>query len=791
LVAVGFEIALTRYFAVASWSEYGYWVISMALAGFAASGVVLSLFKDAFSRRKDTLFLWMPTAMLLAAAVGFHLATINPFNPLELQNQALWRGQLWNIAKYYLALFPFFFLAGAYIGLYFVSYQRQIPRAYGADLAGAGAGGLVTLALTFFVHPFHLVAALMPCLVPAGYLYGRNTEAARSSRALAGLLLALLAGEAVVIGMNRAAFNEYKAIYAPLHVPGAKVLEERRSPRGVFDVLDDFTERLDADFSNNAASLGIPEPPTTLGLYGDGTRLTSLPRDPHPDTRYVEGALDAVPYLIRPGGRTLLIGTRGSFRIAEAASLGAGPLVALEPDPALGAFAQRYSVAVHHPVEWVRDSPAVVARTRPGTFDIVDIASDFLTQTDANRYVFTVDGIAALYGALSHNGILSIPVSIRELTVYAVKMLRTVQTALTGLEVVSPGSHIAVYRSAWNARILVFKGPIAVADLEALRAFCDRRSFDLSYYPGIRPDRVRIWNDLPLVSFEDETIVSAPGAVNDALMAEAVRLFDRGGEPGDGFFNTTPSTYDRPFFFSVVRLDRMRTVLRKIALLPREEIAFLVNVAVLLQAALLAVIVLALPLIRWHARLPRAGFIITSILYFAALGLGFLFLEILLIEKVALLLNDRTSAFALVLTVMLFFSGVGSWYSGRFSHRPRAGVLLAAAAACAWIALALLALDRLLLQALAWPGGIKIGLVIALVAPLAIALGFPFPLGLSAFRGDYARFLPWAWSLNGAFSVISTPLANLVAVSAGYRMVLAASLILYASILLTFPGERV
>src|SRR4051794_13822539 len=58
--AVGFEIVLARYFSIASWSEYGYWVISITMVGFAVSGVVLSLFKDAFARRAETLLFAVP-----------------------------------------------------------------------------------------------------------------------------------------------------------------------------------------------------------------------------------------------------------------------------------------------------------------------------------------------------------------------------------------------------------------------------------------------------------------------------------------------------------------------------------------------------------------------------------------------------------------------------------------------------------------------------------------------------------------------------------------------------------
>lgn len=791
LVAIGFEISLTRYFAITSWSEYGYWVISIALVGISASGVMLSLFKDAFVRHKDRLLLWTPTALMLCAAIGFYLTTVNPFNPLQLQNAALWRGQLWNIGKYYLALFPFFFLGGAYVGLYFVSFPDDIPRAYGADLTGAGIGGLVTLALMYGVHPFYLPAALIPMLVLAGSLHLKRASRAGVRRSLALMVIAFVACEYVLIGMNRANFNEYKSIFVPLHVLGSRVLEAHRSPRGLFTVLDDFTERLETDFSNNAQLIGAPEPPTTLGLYKDGGRLTSLPKTPTIDARYVKGALDAFPYILKPGARALLIGTRGGFRAAEALHLGSAHVLALEPDPTIFQFAIRSRGPATAPrVEWSHENPLVVARTGRGSFDIVDIASDFLTQSDANRYLFTVEGVKELLGALDENGMLSIPVSIQELPVYAIKMLRTAHRALAELGA-SPRAHIAVYRSAWNARILVFKRPITPAQLEALKTFCDDRSFDISYYPGIDPGQVKIWNDLPVVSFEDETILSTPGSASDAIMTEVIELLQGSNRPRDGFFDTEPATRDRPFFFAVLRLGKIRTILKKIELVPREEMASLISVAVLLQAIVFATAVLGLPLVRWRSGLLRPRIVVKPVLYFGALGLGFLFLEILLIEKTAFLLNDRTLAFALVLITVLLFSGLGSYWSARYADRPRDGVSRAAAVACSWIVLALLLLDRLVLEALAWPLLARCALVLLVVAPLGTALGFPFALGLTALRRARGGFVPWAWSLNGAFSVISTPLANLVAIAFGYRALLVASLLLYASILITFHAEEV
>src|SRR6185312_1415799 len=145
MAAVGYETALTRYFAVAKWSEYGYWVISIVMVGFALSGVVLALFRDAFVRHGEALLAALPAMLIVAAGIGFHFTT-TPFNPLQLQNATTWAPQLWNIAGYYACLLPFFFGAGVFVSLSFVLNADRIGLTYGYDLTGAGAGAALILA---------------------------------------------------------------------------------------------------------------------------------------------------------------------------------------------------------------------------------------------------------------------------------------------------------------------------------------------------------------------------------------------------------------------------------------------------------------------------------------------------------------------------------------------------------------------------------------------------------------------------------------------------------------------
>jgi hypothetical protein len=787
LTALGYEIALTRYFAVAQWSEYGYWVISIVMAGFALSGVVLALWRENLMRHRNLLLMALPTLLIVAGGVGYYFTTVNPFNPLQLQNQTTWLPQLGNIGLYYLCLLPFFFLAGLFVSLSFVLNPSRTGLVYAFDLTGAGLGAAVVMASMFVVHPFQLVPALLPVLVVAAVFVP-----ARRGAAIGGAVLALVVCEALLLFGVQARFNDYKPIYAPLHTPGARVLAELRAPRGDYLLLDDFTERLDTDISNDAGMLGVPGAPRTFGLYRDGTRIASLPKPGPLDVGYARAALDALPYRLFPQARVLLIGAEGGFRPAEVLSLGAARVTTLEPEPVLYRALRRgmgdSPAPPSDPRLRLSEEASLAAVGARSAYEIIDISSDFLDAADIHAAAFSVEALTGDWRALAPDGIISIPISIRDFPVYATRMLATVRAALLRVGISDPERYVVAYRSAWNMRILVSDTPWDAARIATVRKFCDDRSFDVSWYPGIDVPALRgsLYNDLPAVSFSAGELES--NGPDDAIADEAGAVLAGVPTASSATFDLTPITLDRPFFYAVLRLDQLGTLLRRLEVLPQPEINGLVNLAVLAQAVVLALLVLALPLFAPRRIVDRTVGTLRPIVYFPALGLGFLFIEIYLIEQASFWLADRSSGFALVLTGMLVFSGLGSLFADRLYHRAGRAIGIAILVALLWVAAAMVGLRPLILATLAWPWAARAALVLVVCVPVSLALGLPFPLGLARLGGG--GMLPWAWALNGAFSVLATPLANLIAREAGFDRVLFCAFMLYLLALVTFPATR-
>jgi hypothetical protein len=169
--------------------------------------------------------------------------------------------------------------------------------------------------------------------------------------------------------------------------------------------------------------------------------------------------------------------------------------------------------------------------------------------------------------------------------------------------------------------------------------------------------------------------------------------------------------------------------------------------------------------------------------YFLALGLGYLFVEIVLVQRLVFFLADPVYAVAVVLAGLLLVSGFGSAWAARQIRKGISAMLLACLAA---IVVAVtgtvyaVGLHPLLTALLSWPLWARMVLAFTVILPFA-AMGIPFPLLLLRQLGQtHAELLPRAWAINGCASVIAAPLATLLALGAGLPRVLLVASACYA-----------
>ena len=157
--------------------------------------------------------------------------------------------------------------------------------------------------------------------------------------------------------------------------------------------------------------------------------------------------------------------------------------------------------------------------------------------------------------------------------------------------------------------------------------------------------------------------------------------------------------------------------------------------------------------------------------YFLALGLGFLWLEIPLMQRFILLLDQPTYSFSVVLFAVLVFSGVGSLASAKLGGYRRWAILALGLLALLYAVLT----EPLMHLVLGLPLIARMLVVVLATAPLAFLMGVPFPAGIAALAGRRSALIPWAWGANGYASVVGATLASIIVLIWGFTVVMLAA----------------
>jgi hypothetical protein len=258
-------------------------------------------------------------------------------------------------------------------------------------------------------------------------------------------------------------------------------------------------------------------------------------------------------------------------------------------------------------------------------------------------------------------------------------------------------------------------------------------------------------------------------------------------------YDVSPVDDNRPFFFYTVQPRELWAFLKG----ARGSADYQINRAVPLLFGLLAVslvataLILALPRLVLGSRLPRQHGVPRFLWYFLFLGVGYILVQVALVQKFVLLLGHPTYALTVIIFSMLLASGLGSYFSRRIvgGSGARLGAVLALAAGV--VAALAAVLGRLPETGAAWPLGVRFVASVALIAPAAFLMGIPFPTGLRRLEQRHPPSVRWAWSLNAAASVMGSVAAVALAIFLGLRETLLVGAAMYLCALgaLAWSGE--
>ncbi|MDD9990752.1 MAG: hypothetical protein OXP75_03040 [Rhodospirillales bacterium] len=787
---LGYEILLARLLAIVHWHHFAYMIIAVALLGFGAACSLVAVFQTPLLARFRWAFGSAALGFGAGAPLAFALAQSLPFNALEI---AWDRAQLgWLFALYLVLSVPFFSAALA-LALAFRAHAARAGALYRMDLVGAGLGAL---GMVFLLDALPLADALRAVgfsgAIAGGVvlLWGKGLRPARG-----GALLAVCAGLALPAALPdhwlRPHPSPYKGLSLALTAPDAHIVAERHGPLGWLAAVE--SPRVPFRHAPGLSLMAQAGPPAQIGLFTDGGAPSAITRA-DADLRYLEAETAALPYHLVQHPRTLVLGAGGGAEVLRALRHGARTVDAVELNPDVlaivrdvlagppGGAWEAGDVRTH-----VADARSFAARAAEH-WDLIQIALvDSFSAAAAGVHaldeslLYTVEAFEIFLDRLAPGGVLAVTRWLKLPPRDSLRLLWTARRALEARGVADPASHLVMIRGWKTTTLVIGARPFGEDTIAGLRRFAEDYAFDLVWHPGIGEGEANRHNRLAEPEFYRG--------------ASAILGPDPEGYAARYKFALTPATDDRPFFFHTLKWSTLPELLalRAQGGLPLIEWGFVILVATLVQALVAAALLILAPLLALRtprtteARPPARWRVV---LFFACLGLAFLFIEIAFMQRFAVFLGHPLYAIAVVLAGLLVFAGLGAgaidWLARLAGRWPplvivAAGIIVVGGA---YVGL----LPYVFEAAQGWPTAARLAVALALLGPIGFFLGMPFPLGLKALGARAPALVPWAWGINACASVVSASLATFIALHVGFTPVLGCALVLYA-LAATFPPQ--
>ncbi len=768
------ELALTRLFSVVLFYHFAFLAISIALLGLGAGGVFAHLRRNRLARFETRALvsrLCSINALIVPVVLVIVLRT-----PVSLEIST---ANFLRLTAIYLASAVPFFITGVEFSVVFAREASHVSPLYAADLAGGALACLAIVPLLNWLGGPNTVFFTGVCMAVAGAIWATDRKSRRSA---AGRALFIL----VLIAVNYS-FTLFDIVYA----------------KGV------FRDSAWVEFARwNAISR------VEVDSQGKGSKAIVIDADAstylmNVDPKHWQGGWEkdlmsappALANVLRPHGDFAIIGPGGGVDVLRALGSGSPSVTGIEINPIIantimrGRYAdytfhlyQQPEVHIH-----VTDGRSFVRNARQ-QFDVVQMTLvDTWASTAAGAFalsensLYTVEAFREYFEHLKPDGMIAITRWEFQQPREALRVVSVAMQALHEMGVANPaGNFIVVSEGHLDA------DGIPVVVLAKRSGFTAEEVDQVRQHLAVHPKLFLLYAP------PDPALAAGNMPARYSASAESFGQLIQANDPqkfAERYpYDVSPVTDNAPFFFFTLKLGQ---ILHPQALQRGMDWKNNLGVAVLgmvLAISLLAVLgFLVLPL-AMGARGQQGRPL--RLLYFIAVGLGYILVEIAFIQRFVLFLGHPVYALTVVVFLLLLSSGAGSmvsrWWLAE-TDRVWLPLVLIAAALLLYVGV----LPSLLGRLVGWPFMVKLAVSAGLLVPLGFAMGMPFPTGLRALAGTGGGELPvvpagqtsgnmveWAWAMNAASSVLGSVLAIIIAIQFGLNVTLGAGAAAYLIALL-------
>ncbi|MCF7804030.1 MAG: hypothetical protein K9N46_01845 [Candidatus Marinimicrobia bacterium] len=781
---VGLQLFLMRALSVVRYHHFSYLVISTALLGFGVSGTFLAFF---YERMKSRFAFWVPLfylVFLISIPVSYLAAQSLPIDTRYVLFSA--RQQLLMLLYNLLILLPFFFGA-VIVGAAISYFRKEVSTLYAADLLGSGIGGMLAVLAMFFIPAIALPLKLaltvligLLCLIfssPVSFFGERKP-----------FTFFLLGAGIIVTGISvflhpLETVDQYKALanFQRLEAQGdATPLIQEPGPRARIDVYQ--SERVHQTLFAGLQSQAMP--PAQFSLLMDGGMAgTIFTVDSLDETAILDYTPQSVPYRLTENPKVLLLGEVGGTNAWLARRFGAESITVVQTNPQLtnlmkNEFAgESGRIYLKGNVTVINEDPRLFLEQTEEQYDIIQIAGvEGMSagvsglQSLHENYLLTVEGIAQCIKRLTPDGLLSITRGIQSPPRDNIKIFATFYESLESSGVESPEYHMLQSRNYLAANTILAKSRISTEQITAFRAVCDSLIMDAGWFPGISGAALEQRNKI--AGPEGESYSYLHHAAGRIIAGNAKQFYQNWA------YNVRPATDEQPYFFNFFKWSSVDQFMETYGRqwLQRLELGYAVLVITLIEVSLIAFVLILLPLFFRNRSLPLNRTSGWTLLHFAGIGFGFMFLEMVYIQRFTKFMGDPIYSVAAALTAILVFAGLGS-ASQRRINMPAARRIQAAGIGLLAIAgLYLLGLDSFLNLFIGFGTAVRFLVTFIALFPLAFCMGWFFPAGIEILENRSEPLIPWAWGINGFASVVAAPLGVMLSMEFGFTVTMGIAL---------------
>jgi predicted membrane-bound spermidine synthase len=552
---------------------------------------------------------------------------------------------------------------------------------------------------------------------------------------------------------------------------GSQIIETRWGTTSRIDLVKSPFVRFAPGLSPRCKKI----PPDQLGLIIDGDRMDVVTKYEPEIRKFVNRLPLSIVYQIKKGGSSLIIEGGGGLALVVALSNNMHEIFVVEPEYQILQIVKEklaeFSGRIYNrlKVKALDVDARTFLKSTDKKFDVIDIAlreSIFAVTSGisglSENYLFTKEAFEQYIKHLKPGGILSLTRWIIYPPRESIRMFTTAYHALKSTGTKVPESHMFMFRSSTTYTLLVKKEPFSLHEIQQINTLLKDNNYQPIWYTGFTKDKVEKF------SREYYSVIDA------FLRAQDKKKFFLAYP-----FNVSPIFDNKPFLTNYFRWERLGELERETGMQwePFFEGAFVI-MFVLAQSIILSFVFIFLPMF-FHRRVAKGKKLITGLTYFFLIGIGFMLVEIPLLQFFILFLGHPVYAFSVVILSLLVFAGIGSFASNYFVNRIKLLIIAGFVILTCFIIAGIFILPKVLANIGIISLVARFLISIILLAPLGLFMGFPFPTGIRIMGALNREAIPWAWCLNGCASVIGAVLANWLAINFGFSTVLFSGCLAY------------